>query len=888
MWPLGAAMRLGWFLPCATLCFVLKERPEGVELLYGKFVPIFDDDFVGLSRTGRDLTDLSVESHFGDLNSLNLGGINSDKGSSEHPKENAPMVAAASKAQKQQKEFIPSPIDEMVERIGKSLGRHGQNHLSIGGGRRELEPAPDVVLGSDVHKSVEFVVRASQAVAGVGPREVATHHAVSHNGAAALQTDIIDVSTFTTPTGQSPIPFKELEQTTEGSLDSGKVGDLHEIRANDLPKKLPLVLPHQIERGTGRVILPHYKTSDRDRLKSERKVPEGPIRDIRPSKNQHRLTSPHRASPSLQELAHHTNLRLLKKARDRTNHKTKAAASAATPDLPSRSTPTMMEGDERKLMPDLFETLPKPSHLRDHSNRREQLVTSETQKITHTPSSTRGPFAADLNSSIPDLVGNELQVENSFRKDKADVAPALKFEAEVADTGMNYDAGKDDGATTIVDQSGHGLEQDNWDLGTRVPKKQPKDGLTIQPIRTKVGDKLPFEDNTRNYNQLVETPDRGQASSPTSTPPPVRPILVYGAHIKRATEGKKTREDKIVDDFVPSMRISNSLNPGDAIFYSNRPLSDSEYSKTMDTGSKVHVPYNLIPVDKPVSKDTLGKNKNYAGAGGFRSPRRSDFNKHGNFSDGIDGKTITFPKEEENMNFEPSTEIKQFDPNLEDKFSPMENDINTLVLTATARADGVNRPPFHVSTTTKKPLHHNGLEDNPRWPLSKPKSQPHQKLDGKMPEDDHFSLTKVPSTIPQSTLTWPEHHDTITPLNVIPPPPTKLLPPPKKSRVAKTAQKELFDGAGGRRLIDREGLLMALMKARDRGSLKTGAFSPDESRARYGESTATSKLQLPPRTNHSLIPANLMQYVDQGLKMMTRWLPGGLAFLAPERQYYSL
>ena len=37
---------------------------------------------------------------------------------------------------------------------------------------------------------------------------------------------------------------------------------------------------------------------------------------------------------------------------------------------------------------------------------------------------------------------------------------------------------------------------------------------------------------------------------------------------------------------------------------------------------------------------------------------------------------------------------------------------------------------------------------------------------------------------------------------------------------------------------------------------------------------------------HPLAPVNLMRYVDQGFKMMTKWLPGGLAFSGPERQYH--
>ena len=911
-----AAMRLGWFLPCATLCFVLKESPEGMERMYGNFVPIFDDDFVGLSRTGRDLTDLSVETHFGDSNSLNLGGLRSEKKYLQHSEVAAPKVT------KKQKEFIPSPVDEMAERIGKSLGPFGrqwENHLNTGG-RPETEP--DVLLGSDVQQAAEFVVRASQAVVSEGPREVATHHAVSHNGAAALQTDIIVVSTFPTPTKQSPIPYKELEQTTEASLKSEGEKDFEAIHANNHPSKKPsVVLPHLIERGTGRVILPHYNTSNRDRLRPE-KVSQSRLRDLHPPQNRRRPPPspspfPPRGPPSPQELARHANVWLLEMARAGNKHR--EAASVATLGITTRSTTIkttttttttaslMKEVYEIRTSPDLFETLPKPSHLRDNSSRGEHLATSETQKITSYASSL--PI---LPLSV-DLVGNELErVDTLFRNDLAHVGLVEKVEVEEGDTQIVDVTENNARATKLVGQSDQRLAQEIRDLGAVTREKQPNNGFTSSTSRAEVEDNLAFEDSTRNYNQLVETLYRGHVASPITTPQPVRPLLVYGTQINRNSERKRTDKGKSVDDFVPSMRISNSVNPGEAIIYSNRPLSDSEYSRAVEAGSKFHAPNNLIRVDNPVAKKTLSEHDE--DAGGFRSPRRSDYNVNRKFTNSDDKeKLIIFPKEkDEKINFKPSTQIRKFYLSSEDKFSPMDNDINTLLLTATARADGITRPSSKVSTTTAKttatttktPSKHKSLEGNPRWPKSKPRQERRRKIIGNIvpsskSEADYFSSSSVASNIPQAAHTRLRHQvaaeeNIVSALNVIPPPPSKLLPPPKKSPIAKTAQKELFDGAGGGRLIDREGLLKALMKARDRGGLGMGAPpAAGESGPRSGVSTPASKLQLPQLptplallTNHPLAPVNLMRYVDQGLKMVTKWLPGGLAFLGPERQYY--
>ena len=569
----------------------------------------------------------------------------------------------------------------------------------------------------------------------------------------------------------------------------------------------------------------------------------------------------------------------------------------------------MKEMYEIRTTPDLFETLPKPSHLRDNSNRGQHLVTSETREVTsYASSSPRVPLSVDRNPST-DLVGNELErVDTLFRNDLANVGLVEKVELEEGDTQI-VDV-TENNATKLVGQSDQRLAQEIRDLGSVTREKQPNSGFTSSTSRAEVEDNLAFEDSTRNYNQLVETLYRGHVASPITTPQPVRPLLVYGTQINRNRERKRTEKGKSVDDFVPSMRISNSVNPGDAIIYSNRPLSDSEYSRAVEAGSKFHAPNNLIRVDNPVAKKTLSKHDN--DVGGFRSPRRSDYNVNRKFTNSDDKeKLIIFPKEEdEKINFEPSTQIRKF--RSKDKFSPMENDINTLLLTATARADGITRPSSEVSTTTAKttatttktPSKHKSLKGNPRWPKSKPRPERRRKLTGYIvpssskSEADYFTSSRVASNIPHAAHTRLRHQvaaeeNTVSALNVIPPPPSKLLPAPKKSPIAKTAQKELFDGAGGGRLIDREGLLKALMKARDRGGLGMGALPAGESGPRSGVSTPASKLQLPQLptplallTNHPLAPVNLMRYVDQGLKMVTQWLPGGLAFLGPERQYY--
>ena len=925
-----AAMRLGWFLPCATLCFVLKESPER---MYANFVPIFDDVFVGLSRAGRDLTDLSVETHFGDTNSLNLGVLISEKKHAEHSEEGVLKAVAAPKSTKKQKEFIPSPVDEMAERIGKSLGKFGrqwQNHLNVGG---QVEGEPDVLLRGDVQQAAEFVVRASQAVVSEGPREIATHHAVSHNGAAALQTDIIDVSTFPTLTkqSQSPIPYKELEQTTEATLESEGNKNFKAIRANNRPpKKPPVVLTHQIERGTGKVILPHYKTSHHDRLRPERKMSQSRLRDLHPPQNRHRLPPPSAplAPPSPQELARHANLWLLEMARAGNKHKAKATASVASFGIATRSTTIetttttkttatatslKMEVDELRNIPDLFETLPKPSHLRDHSNRAEQLVTSETREITYTSSSPRVPFSADMNPTTG-LMGNELGlVDTLFRDDVANVGLEEKVESEEGDTMIVHVPENTARATRLVGRSNQSLAHDyREDLGVVAREIHPNNGLIYSPSGDEVEDHLDFEDSTRNYNQLVETLYRAPVESPTTTPQPIHPLIVYGTQMNRDSERRRAKKGKSIDDFVPSMRISNTVNPGDAIFYSNRPLSDSEYSRAVEVGSKFHAPNNLIPVDNPVAKKTLGKDDE--DAGGFRSPRRSDYNVKRKFTgSGDEEKPIIFPKEEnKKINFKPSTQIRKFYHSSEDKFSPMDNDINTLLLTATARADAITRPSVKftsttaktTASTTKTPSKHEGLAGNPRWPKSKSQPQRRKKLGGNLVTHsksgaDYFRVASSIPKVAHTSHTRPRHHETVdeedtaSALNVIPPPPSKLLPPPKKSAIAKTAQKELFDGAGGGRLIDREGLLKALMKARDRGGLGTRASSAAESGAWSGGPTLTSRLQLPQLptslallTKHPLVPENLMRYVDKGFKMVTKWLPGGLAFLGPERQFY--
>lgn len=907
-----AAFRLG------TLCFVLREGGcfvlrEGVERMYQ--VPIFYDDLDGLSRTGRDLTDLSAETHFGDSNSLNLGGLISEK---KRYDEGDLKAAVAPKSTKE-KEFIPSPVDEMAGRFGKSLGQFGrqwQNQLDVGGRAEE----PDVLLGSDVQQpAAEFVVRASQAVVSEGPREVATHHAVSHNGAASLQTDIIDVSTFPTPTKQSPIPYKELEQTTETNLKS---------------EKPPLVLPHLIERGTGQVILPHYKTSTRDRLRPERKMSQSGLRDLHPTQNRYRVPPPppppRRTPPSPQELARHANLWLLEMARADNKRRAKGTASVETIGITTRSTTIktttttrttttrttttrttttavspMMKVDELRTIPDLFETLPKPSHLRDRENPAEQLVTSETQKVTYTSSSPRVPISADMNIATG-LMRNELdQVDTLLRHDLANDG-LEKVEAEEGDTKIVNVYDNNAGTTRLVGQTNQRLSV--------ARKIQPSYDVLSSPSRTKVEDNhLNFEDSTINYNQLVETLYRGHVEGPTTTPQPPLPLLVYGTQIHSKRERKSTNKGKSVDDFVPSMRISNSGSPGEAIFYSNRPLSDNEYSRAVEVGSKFHAPNNLIPVDNPVAKKTLSKHDEEAGS--FRSPRRSDYNVERKFTGSDDvGKPIIFPKnEDEKMNFRPSTQIRKFYLSSEEQFSPMDNDINTLLLTATARNDdGVTGPPVTVSTgtakmtatTANKPSKHEGLEDYPRWPKSKSREKLSENLvtNSISETTDYFRSSRVASNIPEAVHSRPSHQaaaeeETASALNVIPPPPSKLLPPPKVGQGgAKTAQKELFDLAGGGRLIDREGLLKALLaraRHRDRGGPATGAPLSGESGARSGVSTLPSRLQLPQfptplslLAKHPLAPVNLMRYVDQGFKMMTKWLPGGLAFSGPERQYH--
>ena len=911
-------MRLGWFLPCATLCFVLKESPEGMERLYINFVPIFDDDFVGLSRTGRDLTDLSVESHFGDSHILSVSNLITAKKHAAHSEEGSLQEVSPQKTMKKMKKFVPSPVDEMAERIGKSLGQiSGQwpNNL-ITGGQSEREPAPDVLLGSEVQQTAEFVVRASQAVVSQGPREVATHHAVSHNGAAALQTDIIDVSTFPTPTMQSPIPYKELEQTTEASLKSEGETDFDIRGLNHTSKRPSVVLTHLVETGTGRVILPHYRTAYQNRRKPQKTVSQFRLADLPPSKIRHGLPAPPsspQAPPSPQELAHHADLWLSKIARAGNKHRAKATPPAATlgSTTPSTIKSTIQTTTTANdLIPDLFETLPKPSHLRDHSDPREQLVTSETKKIAYVSSSPKVPFSADMNPTT-DVAGNDLELDDTFRNSLANVRLEEKVEAEEDDSKIGIVDENNVRTTEVAGQSDQSNAQDIKDLRAEATETQ-RNSLTSPPSRTYFEDHSVFQDSTSDYRPLVETFRPGHVASPR----PVRPLLVYGTPTRTNSEGVKTEKSKSIDDFVPSMPISNSVNPGDAIFYSNRPLSDSEYSKAVGAGSKFHAPYNLIPVDNPVDKQTLIKNKENVSS--FRSPRRSDYNVNDKFITGdVEEKSIIFPEDEgEKNNFKPSTPIRKFENGIlssEDKFSPMDNDINTLLLSATARAEGIIRPSLKGSTTrantiatiTKTSSKQTGLEENPRWPKSKPRQQRKKKLSGNLvttfkPSADYISSSRVASNIPKLAQTRLRHQmvgeeDTVSALNVIPPPPSKLLPPPKQSPIAQTAQKELFDGAGGGRLIDREGLLKALMKARDRDGFGTGAPSAaGESGPRLGVLTGAPSLQLPRfptplalLNNNPLASVSLMRYVDQGFKMVTKWLPGGLPFLGTARQYYA-
>ena len=866
-----AATRLWCFLllPCATLCLVLGESPKDMERLYSNFVPIFDDDFVGRSRTGRHLADLSLETHFGDSNSLNLGELISEK---RHPVERVLNEVAAPKPSKMPKDFFPSPVDKMADRIGKTLaGGQWQNRLKEG-----EDDEPHVLIGSDR----EFVVKARHAVVSEEPREVATHHSLSHNGGARLQMDIVDVSPFQTSTMQSPIQYKELEQTTEASLvPLGKEG----VRAT--PANDPFVMPHQVERGTGKIILPHYKTASshhqRQRPK-RRKLPQYHFGNVNPLSLEYRTrpTTPPSLPPSQQNRMKYRNAKVIptmtdasgpvapqEKRPQRGNMRplemapsggdmsaaTDVKASIAATPIPP--TATITEADAFKNIPELFETLPKASHLTASAAPEVPLMKNQSASQVLKDEFTRNGF---------DKEGDQGTETSNKRTGSVKSRP---------------EAGH-------VDQfSPNNLADESF---VAYETKQ-NSSLIYSTPRSEVADNL----GSAIYNQLAANLNQQRVVSPT-TARQIEPLIVYGTHRNINTIKKRRR----IDDFVPSIRISNSVNPGDAIFYSNRPMSDSEYSQAVEAGSLFHAPDNLIRVDQPVAKKPYSTKRD----GGIRGSR-SDYNVAQKLTRN-DHKGVIFPTDEKKKNmFEPSVQIEQFYLDSEDEYNEMKVS-NSVELTATERLDSITSSPAKLisataktnTSTTKRPSERKDLSDNPRWPKSNYPPQQRKKVSGNVlthsESKTDFSSFRVAKRRPQTAKIRPGGQEAAFDyLNDIHADGVLTIPPPKKSQIVKTAQKELFDDAGGRRL-KREGLLNSLMRVGKKDNLwKT--FSVASATGSGVTSPRTSKLLAPdfqatlaPLAKHPLAPGNLMWYVDQGFRMVTKWVPSSLTFLGPERQYH--
>ena len=881
---MGAVEAATWLwcflvLPCATLCLVLGESPKDMERLYSNFVPIFDDDFVGRSRTGKHLSDLSLETQFGDSNSLNLGDIISEK---MHSVESVLDEVAAPKASKMPKDFFPSPVDEMADRIGKTLDGHfsgqWQNRLKVG----EDNDEPDVLIGSDP----EFVVKASQAVVGEEPREVATHHSMSHNGGATLQMDIVDVSPFQTSTMQSPIPYKELEQTTKAS-PLGKEEGVRATPAND-----PFVVPHQVERETGKIILPHYKTASSHRHRQRpkrRKLPQFHLENGNPPSLEYRPrpTTPPSLPPSQQsrmkylnekvtptttgaagplapQESAHRGLEMAPSGSDRFAAADATASTAAATPIPVLTTTTatitkmatlITEADAVKNISELFETLPKASHL----------TASVAPEV---------PLIKDLSATQV--------LKDEFTRNGFDKGGDQETETSYKRTG------------SVKSRPGAPRHVDQFSPDNLVAYETKQDASLVYPTP---GSEVAVNLGSAIYNQLAANLYQQRVDSPT-TARQIEPLIVYGTH--RNTKTKK--KGKSIDDFVPSIRISNSVNPGDAIFYSSRPMSDSEYSQAVELGSLFHAPDSLIRVDQPIDKKPYSTKRD-GGIRGFRS----DYSVARKLTYNDRKKGVIFPTGEKKKNkFEPSVKIENFYLNSEEEYNKMKVS-NSVELTATERSDSITSSPDKlVSTTaktkkstTKRPSVRKDLSDNPRWPKSNHPPQRRKTMGGSVPTDSEsktdFSSFRAANQRPQTAkIRLSGEEAAVDYLNdvqadgVLTITPRELLPPPKKSPIAKTAQKELFDGAGGGGLIEREGLLKALIRVGKKDYLRK-AFSAASATA-SGVTSQASMLQVPDwqttLAKHPLAPGNLMWYVDQGFRMVTKWMPRSLTFLGPERQYY--
>ncbi len=841
---------------CVAAGFVLEDHPEDTDRLFSNFVPIFDDDNVGFSfssgryaRAGRQL-DFSQSGDAGG-NSLNLDQVRGgDSGT------NALKVLKAPDMSKERREgaFLPSPVDEMAERIGKSLKSEiivgNKIQRKAGDAEKKKEEEEPMVLLHQDGQMAEFLVGASQTFHD--PPVVATHQSVhtttikrkddepeekpqlSASTRRRYSTTIEVVSPRSSgpdevsPTVQTPIPHRQIEKTTKRAPVASK------------NPKVDVVLPHMIDLHSGHIVLPHHTKGQRARRRNKSKSKLQRLRsDVYEnavlSTNPTRPSEPADVSPH--ELAIQANQWLMHLANQ---HRKRAKATATTKQSPaSTTTPpprtTSVEGLPSPAFlvaaEEPIDAPPSDQNVVQGGNRDERLLTLESQKSL-SPTSNSVGFSPDLDR---DIFGTEPASGDYF-----DTIFRQHVEKAIAqDEGSGHEAAR--------------FERDN-------------------PL----GDDTLFRDQVDDGKLL----------------PPPRPLRDIGNGF--SSNGMEDGDD----DFRPSLQIFNDANPGEAIYYSNSPMSDTEFAKMMELESNfLRMQRSLIKVDEPVAVATQTSVMSdklqpppppfATHAHHVRQPRRNHRKRP---KKPKASRKIAFPKDrvdrididsapsdsrplvfrpsaretlysQTNSDFNPIQLVSS--PNLSGHnaiaaYSPELTTVTIRTTLATTTPTTATTPPPTPQTTTTPPR----LVDRPRWPLSNRKRQ---KNGDKEPSGSGSrDRRRVATGIPKAALRElgsksaevdvdPSTRNTISP-------PSRLLPPLLKDSPPQTAQKQFFGGAA-KSSLDSNALFDAIVRARKAALPQPHASHPP----------------LQPTFKSRLFDLDAAaRYVDKGFRTVTKWLPGGI------------
>jgi hypothetical protein len=938
-------------LPGLASCFILDDNPEDTDRVFSNFVPIFDDDSVGIShryRSGRELV-------HGAGNNIVLGNLGSDH-QEDADTSSAAIVSKSPIGDKKKDEsesddgFVASPVDEMAERIGKVIMQFSNRRHQLD---REEEPTfeePAVLIHND-GQVAEFVVRTKQSFAG-DPPVVATHQAVHRkkvNQALSSTTrqygTMVEVVSPSIPEStkkpveaeQTTIPHREIERT-ERPPKKVIHATLKKFHGPQRPQnnilgartKEQLILPHRLDPKTGQIILPHHRSHLRkpppqpsphqtrplppqqrplspqqrplppqqrplpppqrrppsqhrplpkqrkEEFESQKPDPQKTrtavlTNEIQIGQQQQQVTAASAAklSVSPHELAKQANQWLLGVG---LNTQVAITTAATTPHAPSGSPPKPPSADHTTA-----ESLPTPAFHRapkklgEKTDIKDNFIAQESQSVLAATSSLSTDLGVTEGSAFPTerffdtlfrghVENEEVEEEEEEEEERGRPPRSHNFDAlDTVDTNNHVH--------TLFRENLKDAKQENFGSHFRNLPAVPEAHVL---------------DVTGSFGDLLK-------SLPTPQGPVQKTIRSFG--LNHPDSFKPSPDDGA---FRPSMQIPEYGDPGEAIFYSSRPLTDEEFTKVRKLESNFLAPRSLVRVDQPVSNsirveqqltppfNSRRPRRNYQSSRRLLPPRPATSRL--NFpTERIDSRIDTdVTYDDTSIRFEPSMPVGvgDFNPlNLKGELEPLAR--NDLLQTGTTTAETTKTVKRRISIKTSSKM--DKLAENPRWPFSDPNrrkvlpaSALEEKFKGSWSGNNVVDLSRVSSSIPKAVRQELEPKDDYydyedTALSIVPPPSILLPPLPRKSP-ALTAQSKLFGGSDS---ADKKALLEALIKARQAGPLPGPLRSPAPPSPPAPKSLSSSF-----KIRHPLFgEIDVGRYVDQGYKTVSKWLPSGFSAL---------